>query len=186
MLHPLPKTHHQLIPNFTLPKPPQNPLNQHSFEQNYRHICNLLLSLTQSRALPKGLQLHSHVLKSGFQTIPLISHHLINFYSKNQLPLHSRQIFEEAPDKSSTTWSSVISSFAQNELPVLAIEYFRRMLGTPLRPDDHIYPSVTKSCAILNRRDVGQSVHGFAVKTGFEFDVFVGSSVVDMYAKCGE
>ncbi|CAL8169798.1 unnamed protein product [Prunus armeniaca] len=187
MLHPLPKTsHHQLIPNFTLPKPPQNPLNQHSFEQNYRHICNLLLSLTQSRALPKGLQLHAHVLKSGFQTVPLISHHLINFYSKNQLPLHSSQIFEEAPDKSSTTWSSVISSFAQNELPVLAIEYFRRMLGTPLRPDDHIYPSVTKSCAILNRRDVGQSVHGFAVKTGFEFDVFVGSSVVDMYAKCGE
>ncbi|PQP99084.1 putative pentatricopeptide repeat-containing protein [Prunus yedoensis var. nudiflora] len=162
LLHPLPKApHHQLIPNFnfTLPKPPQNPLNQHSFEQNYRHICNLLLSLTQSRALPKGLQLHAHVLKSGFQTIPLISHHLINFYSKNQLPLHSRQIFEEAPEKSSTTWSSVISSFAQNELPVLAIEYFRRMLGTPLRPDDHIYPSVTKSCAILNRRDVGQSVH---------------------------
>ncbi|TQD78045.1 hypothetical protein C1H46_036397 [Malus baccata] len=173
-----------LRPN--LPKPPQNPLNQQSFEQNYRDVCNLLLSLTHSRSLPKGLQLHSHVLKSGLQTIPLISHHLINFYSKNQLPLHSRQIFEEASRKSSTTWSSVISSFAQNELPVLAIEYFRRMLGAQLRPDDHIYPSVAKSCAILNRLDVGQSVHCLAVKTGYEFDVFVGSSVVDMYAKCGE
>lgn len=60
------------------------------------------------------------------------------------------------------------------------------MLGTPLRPDDHIYPSVTKSCAILNRPDVGQSIHSLAVKTGYQFDVFVGSSVVDMYAKCGE
>ncbi|KAM0978325.1 hypothetical protein ACFX2I_014240 [Malus domestica] len=80
-----------LRPN--LPKPSQTPLNQHSFEQNYRDICNLLLSLTHSRFLPKGLQLHSHVLKSGLQTIPLISHHLINFYSKNQFLLHSRQIF---------------------------------------------------------------------------------------------
>ncbi|CAN6586463.1 unnamed protein product [Malus baccata var. baccata] len=141
-----------LRPN--LPKPSQTPLNQHSFEQNYRDICNLLLSLTHSRFLPKGLQLHSHVLKSGLQTIPLISHHLINFYSKNQFPLHSPQSF-----------------FAQNELPILVIEYFRLMLGAQLHPDDHIYPSF---------------VQCLAVKTGYEFDVFVGSSVVDMYAKCGE
>jgi pentatricopeptide repeat protein len=60
------------------------------------------------------------------------------------------------------------------------------MLGTEVRPDDHILPSATKSCAILSRCDVGQSVHCLAVKTGYEFDVFVGSSMVDMYAKCGE
>ncbi|XP_061989017.1 putative pentatricopeptide repeat-containing protein At5g52630 [Rosa rugosa] len=181
MVDPLPK------PNSTLsnllmtrvPKPPVNP-------PNHNHICNLLLSLTHSRALPKGLQLHAHVIKSGFQTIPLVSHHLINFYSKNQLPLLSRQIFEQFSHKSSTTWSSLISSFAQNELPLLAIRYFRRMLGTSLRPDDHIYPSVTKSCAILNRPDVGQSIHCLAVKTGYHVDVFVASSVVDMYAKCGQ
>ncbi|KAB2608209.1 pentatricopeptide repeat-containing protein [Pyrus ussuriensis x Pyrus communis] len=60
------------------------------------------------------------------------------------------------------------------------------MLGAQLLPDDHIYPSVAKSCTILNGVDVGKSVHCLAVKTGYEFDVFVGSSVVDMYAKCGE
>lgn len=60
------------------------------------------------------------------------------------------------------------------------------MLDTGVRPDDHIFPSATKSCAILCRCDIGQSMHCLAVKTGFEFDVFVGSSLVDMYAKCGE
>ncbi|OMO89597.1 putative pentatricopeptide repeat-containing protein [Corchorus capsularis] len=90
-----------------------------------RNICNLLLSSTHSRSLPKGLQLHAHIIKSGLQTIPLISHHLINFYSKTQLPLFSRQIFLEAPHKSATTWSSVISSLAQNELPSLAIQFFQ-------------------------------------------------------------
>ncbi|KAF3442570.1 hypothetical protein FNV43_RR16486 [Rhamnella rubrinervis] len=161
-------------------------LHQHSFEQKYRNICDLLLSLTHSRSLPKGLQLHAHIVKSGLQTIPLLSHHLINFYSKSQLPLCSSQIFHETTQKTSTTWSSVISSLAQNELPLLALEFFRRMLRDGGRPDDHIYPSATKSCAILDRCDVGQSVHCLAVKTGFEFDVFVGSSMVDMYAKCGE
>ncbi|KAI9080778.1 hypothetical protein K1719_037291 [Acacia pycnantha] len=170
----------------SLPKLPQNSLHVYGFEQDYRNICELLLSTTRSRSVPKGLQLHAHIIKAGIQTIPLISHHLINLYSKSQLPLFARQVFEEVPRKSSTTWSSVISSFAQNELPLLALDFFRRMLHSGVRPDDHIFPSATKSCAYLSRCDVGQSVHCLVVKTGYDFDVFVGSSIVDMYAKCGE
>ncbi|PON49242.1 DYW domain containing protein [Parasponia andersonii] len=169
-------------------QPPQSvlSLSDQSFEQSFKHISELLLSLTRSRSLPKGLQLHAQILKLGLLTIPLVSHNLINFYSKTQLPICSCRVFDEAPLKSATTWSSVIASLAQNELPSLAIEFFRRMLENGVRPDDHIYPSATKSSAILGRCDVGQCIHGLVVKTGFEFDVFVGSSMVDMYAKCGE
>ncbi|XP_059298577.1 putative pentatricopeptide repeat-containing protein At5g52630 [Lycium ferocissimum] len=168
------------------PKPSLNPQTQniHNFELKFRAICNNLLSLTQSRTLPKGLSLHAHIIKSGIQIIPLVSHHLINFYSKLQLPLHSTQVFHETPFKSSTTWSSLISSLAQNEQPVLALSYFREMLRNGVRPDDHIFPCATKACGILGDYRIGQSIHGFALKIGFEFDVFVGSSLVDMYAKC--
>ncbi|KAK4784664.1 hypothetical protein SAY86_019032 [Trapa natans] len=165
----------------------QNILNQPlSFEIHYRRVCDLLLSLTRSRSLPKGLQLHAHILKSRLETIPLISHHLINFYSKCQLPFCALLTFDETLHKTVTTWSSIISAFAQNELPWFAIEFFRRMVGENLRPDDHVFPSATKSCAILGRTDIGKSIHSFALKTGFDNDVFVGSSLVDMYSKCGE
>ncbi|XP_050229373.1 uncharacterized protein LOC126678522 [Mercurialis annua] len=165
---------------------PNEAVNSLAFQEKYRYICNLLLSQTQSRSLLNGLQLHTHIIKSGFQAIPLVSHYLINFYSKTQLPILSLQVFEETHLKSSTTWSSVISSLTQNELPELAIQYFRRMLCEHVRPDDRIFPSATKACAFLGRYDVGKSLHGFVVKTGFDFDMFVGSSLVDMYAKCGE
>ncbi|KAF5200944.1 Pentatricopeptide repeat [Thalictrum thalictroides] len=59
------------------------------------------------------------------------------------------------------------------------------MLEYGIRPDDHIFPSATKSCAILSRWDVGQSLHSLSMKMGLNWDVFVGSSIVDMYAKCG-
>ncbi|XP_030535788.1 putative pentatricopeptide repeat-containing protein At5g52630 [Rhodamnia argentea] len=193
MLHPLLATPHQEPTLHSSPSLPSVPKPSHSlfdhhqpFELNYRNVCNLLLSITRSRSLPKGLQLHAHIVKSGIQTIPLVSHHLINFYSKSQLPFCSRQAFDETPRKSATTWSSIISAFAQNEFPWQAIEYFRRMVSSSVLPDDHIFPSATKACAILGRCDVGRSVHSLAVKTGFDVDVFVGSSLVDMYAKCGE
>jgi len=60
------------------------------------------------------------------------------------------------------------------------------MMGSGFRPDDHTFPSAAKACGILSRVDVGRSIHGVVVKTGYEGDVFVGSSTVDMYSKCGE
>ncbi|XP_073525828.1 uncharacterized protein [Phyllobates terribilis] len=167
-------------------KSPSNSLNGSSFELNYRQICNLLLSFTRSRSLPQGLQIHTHIIKSGLDTIPLLVHHLLNFYSKCQQPLSSRLVFEESPVKSATTWSSIISAFTQNELPDLGFAYFRRMLEIGVRPDDHIFPSATKACAIMSRLDLGRSIHTFALKTGYDLDVFVGSSMVDMYSKCAE
>ncbi|RVX09783.1 putative pentatricopeptide repeat-containing protein [Vitis vinifera] len=103
MLHQIPRSPFQpqthTPPSKPLPITPQNPLNQSSVEHNYRNICNLLLSITHSRSLFKGLQLHGHIVKSGFLTIHLVCHHLINFYSKSQLPHYSRQVFEETPVK---------------------------------------------------------------------------------------
>ncbi|KAK6945317.1 Pentatricopeptide repeat [Dillenia turbinata] len=141
-----------------------------SDRQDYSNICKILLSLTHSRSLSKGLQLHAHILKLGLQTIPLISHHLINFYSKSQLPHFSRQIFEETPTKTATTWSSIISSFAQNELPLLAIQFFKSMLVNGVRPDDHIFPS---------------TVQGLCLKTSYDSSSFVGSALISLYSKCG-
>ncbi|CAJ2671423.1 unnamed protein product [Trifolium pratense] len=151
----------------------------------YRNICNTLLSLTYSRSLSKGLQLHAHIIKLGLQSIPLLSHHLINFYSKTHLPYSSLQIFNDSSHKSPTTWSSIISSFAQNDLPLLSLHFFRLMIRHGLPPDDHIFPSATKSCGILALLPVAQSLHCFAYKTAYHVDLFVGSSIVDMYGKCG-
>ncbi|XP_024011235.1 putative pentatricopeptide repeat-containing protein At5g52630 [Eutrema salsugineum] len=153
---------------------------------NYNQICDLLLSSARSRSTSKGLQLHGYIVKSGLSLIPLVANNLINFYSKSQLPLESRRAFEDTPRKSATTWSSIISCFAQNELPWMSLEFLRRMMAGNLRPDDHVLPSATKSCGILNRCDIGRSVHCLSMKTGYDADVFVGSSLVDMYAKCGD
>ncbi|CAN8252711.1 unnamed protein product [Cochlearia groenlandica] len=153
---------------------------------NYNQICDLLLSSARTRSTLKGLQLHGYIVKSGLSLIALVANNLINFYSKSQLPLDSRRAFEDTPRKSATTWSSIISCFAQNELPWMAMEFLRKMMAGNLRPDDHVLPSAFKSCGILNRCDIGRSFHCLSMKTGYDADVFVGSSLVDMYAKCGD
>ncbi|RDY02150.1 putative pentatricopeptide repeat-containing protein, partial [Mucuna pruriens] len=155
-------------------------------ESDYRDICKVLVCLTHSRCLPKGLQLHAHVIKSGLEGIPLVCHHLINFYSKSNLPHSSHLLFHSFPHRSATTWSSLISSFAQNDLPLLALRFFRRMLRHGLRPDDHTLPTAAKSCAALSSLPSAHSLHALALKTAHHLDLFVGSSLVDAYAKCAD
>ncbi len=44
---------------------------------------------------------------------------------------------------------------------------------------------VLKSCASVAVIEEGRCVHQQIIQSGLESDVFVGSSLVDMYAKCG-
>ncbi|KAG9155893.1 hypothetical protein Leryth_004145 [Lithospermum erythrorhizon] len=157
-----------------------------SFEQIYRNICNELLSLTRLRTnVRKGTFLHAQIIKLGIQIIPFVSHHLINFYSKLQLPFDAQKAFHETVYKSSTTWSSIISCLSQNDVPFHALQYFQEMHRSGYPSNDFILPCVTKACGIVGEVGVSEMVHCLGVKNGFFSDVYVGSGLVDMYAKCG-
>ncbi|CAN5970524.1 unnamed protein product [Sphagnum jensenii] len=54
-----------------------------------------------------------------------------------------------------------------------------------MRPDRFTFVPVLNACAGLRALEEGRRAHELIMQTGCEADVFVGSSLVDMYAKCG-
>ncbi|KAF2306310.1 hypothetical protein GH714_016390 [Hevea brasiliensis] len=50
----------------------------------------------------------------------------------------------------------------------------------------YTYPFVLKACGVSRERKNGQVIHGHAVKSGLDTDLFVGNSLVAFYAKCQE
>ncbi|OIT35198.1 pentatricopeptide repeat-containing protein, chloroplastic [Nicotiana attenuata] len=59
------------------------------------------------------------------------------------------------------------------------------MLDYGLVPDNFTFPFVLKACSALSAIDVGRDIHEHAKRTKWDKDVFVGASLIDMYAKCG-
>jgi pentatricopeptide repeat protein len=59
------------------------------------------------------------------------------------------------------------------------------MQGEGVSPNKFTFVQVIKACAGLGTLEDGRLVHKQLIQTGCESDVFVGSSLVDMYAKCG-
>lgn len=76
---------------------------------------------------------------------------------------------------------------AQSKIPncLETIKYLGRMLSIsqPLTvlPDDYTFTSVITSCSHHSSPVYGEVVHGMIIKTGFESDLFVGNSLINMY-----
>jgi pentatricopeptide repeat protein len=54
-----------------------------------------------------------------------------------------------------------------------------------VHPNTVTFVGVLNACASVVALKEGRSVHEQIIQSGCESDVFVGSSLVDMYAKCG-
>jgi pentatricopeptide repeat domain-containing protein 1 len=53
-----------------------------------------------------------------------------------------------------------------------------------MQPSFVTFVGVLKACADMITIEEGTSVHQQIIQSGLEFDIFVGSSLVHMYAKC--
>ncbi|KAF9612157.1 hypothetical protein IFM89_038345 [Coptis chinensis] len=53
-------------------------------------------------------------------------------------------------------------------------------------PDKYTFPSLIKVCSNELALREGTVIHGCVVRCGFESDVFVGTSLIDLYGKCKE
>ncbi|KAF8397444.1 hypothetical protein HHK36_016361 [Tetracentron sinense] len=83
------------------------------------------------------------------------------------------------------SWTSVISAFVQNFRNDEAFDTFKQMMGGGVLPSSVTISSLLPACATVADLRRGKEIHGYSLVIGVQGDVFVSSSLVDMYAKCG-
>jgi pentatricopeptide repeat protein len=66
-----------------------------------------------------------------------------------------------------------------------ALELFQQMQQEGVQPNSVTFVGVINACANIEALEEGKHVHEKIIESGWDTDVFVGSSLVDMYAKCG-
>ncbi len=54
-----------------------------------------------------------------------------------------------------------------------------------MQPDFVTFVGVVNACAIIVVLEEGRCAHEQIIQSGWGSDIFVGNSLVDMYAKCG-
>ncbi|CAK7329083.1 unnamed protein product [Dovyalis caffra] len=156
------------------------------FEPNTSTLVLVIQACRSLRNKHDGLKLHGYVIKSGFWTISSVQNSLLSLYADADMEF-ARELFDEMHEKDVISWSVMIGGYLQWEDPQLALLMFREMVSVlGLEPDGVVVVTVLKACASSRDLCAGRLVHGLVIHRGFNCDLFVENSLIDMYSKCND
>ncbi|KAI9123380.1 hypothetical protein K1719_004680 [Acacia pycnantha] len=141
--------------------------------------CGFLLALTL------GEKIHGKLFKVGLDMDVYICNALIAMYGKLGLVDLALRVFEEMPVRDLVSWNSMIGAYSLVNDHLNSLRCFREMLGLEIRPDKFTILNALGACSLGVSLSLGKKTHCIALKLGFESDVMVQTSLIDMYSKCG-
>ncbi|KAM5577569.1 hypothetical protein ABKV19_008090 [Rosa sericea] len=126
------------------------------------------------------------VFESGGTLTQVSWNAMIDTYMKLGNTLEALRVFQLSPEQNIDSWTSMISGYARNGRGEEAAMFFVDMLRTGLEPDDFSFAVVLHACSNLALLGRGEMFHGCIIHYGFHAYAFIGNSLVNMYAKCGD
>ncbi|KAK6144632.1 hypothetical protein DH2020_021452 [Rehmannia glutinosa] len=144
----------------------------------------LIQKCARHRAISQGKSCHAQIIHFGLQADTLTSNMLINLYSKCGTLDYSRKVFDEMRVRSVVSWNTMIGAYTQNGDGEGALKLFVRMLGEGSEFSEFALSSVLCACASKILAFESKQLHAFAVKASMESNAFVGTALLDVYAKC--
>ncbi|CAM6025997.1 unnamed protein product [Sphagnum balticum] len=145
-------------------------------------VLNACASL---RALDEGKHAHLQIIKSGCESNIYVGNSLIDMYAKCGSMEDAWRVFNRMPIRDVVSWNAMILGHKKCGQGQNALELFRQMQREGVQPDSVTFVGVLNACASVVELEEGRHIHEQIIQRGCESDVFVGNSLVDMYAKCG-
>ncbi|KAM1255004.1 hypothetical protein PS1_029478 [Malus domestica] len=97
------------------------------------------------------------------------------------------QIFTAMPSQDIAAWNVLISSYEQSGKPKEALAVFHDLQKRKSpKPDEVTLVSTLAACAQLGAIDLGGWIHVYVKKQGMKMNCHLTTSLIDMYAKCGD
>ncbi|XVE71292.1 hypothetical protein DITRI_Ditri10aG0139600 [Diplodiscus trichospermus] len=145
-----------------------------------------LNSLIESSAYAfyKVLTTHCSAIKLGVLADVYAANKILNAYTRCKELHIARKLFDEIPHRDTVSWNTMIAGFINCGNLDAACKILKNMKSCGFDFDGYTFGSLLKGVASSFRLEVGQQLHSMVVKMGYEENVYAGSALLDMYAKC--
>lgn len=148
-------------------------------------IASLLSACASVGALNKGEQLHSYAIKVGISKDIIVEGSLLDLYVKCSGVESAYEFFLTTERENVVLWNVMLVAYGHLDNLSESFRIFREMQIEGVLPNQYTYPSILRTCTSLGALDLGEQIHTQLIKTGFQFNVYVCSVLIDMYAKNG-
>ncbi|XLR38969.1 hypothetical protein HN51_026128 [Arachis hypogaea] len=96
------------------------------------------------------------------------------------------EVFEQMPKRTVVAWNSLIVGYGlKGDIPS-CIQHFRRMYNEGIKPTLTTLSSIVMACSRSARLLEGKFVYGYIIRNNIQPDIFINTSLMDLYFKCGK
>ncbi|ERN17218.1 hypothetical protein AMTR_s00044p00169670 [Amborella trichopoda] len=163
-----------------------NHMQKDGIEADEVTMVNLLQVIKRFGDSKKCKSIHSVIIRRGLEVNMLLSNSVMDAYAKcGSLELAWR-LFTKTNDRDLVSWSTIIANFSDCGRHKEALSLFREMYISQEKPNSVTMLSILDSCASLAALLGGKWAHGLVIRNRLEREVTVSTSLVNMYAKCGD
>ncbi|KAJ7536349.1 hypothetical protein O6H91_12G065500 [Diphasiastrum complanatum] len=147
--------------------------------------ASILKACSSMADLGKGRQIHAQMVRSGIKIDTVIRNTLIDMYGRCGSLQEALKEFQKLPNPDIVSWNSMIAAYVLHEHAHDALRLYEEMLQTGAKPDSITFASILKACGETAAIGQGRRIHAQAVRVSLHLDSLVGTTLVDMYARCG-
>ena len=159
---------------------------EHGFLPNEFTVCSILKACSEEKALRFGRQVHSLVVKKMIKKDVFVGTSLMDMYAKCGEISACRKVFDGMSNRNTVTWTSIIAAHAREGFGEDAISLFRVMKRRHLIANNLTVVSILRACGSVGALLLGKELHAQIIKNSIEKNVYIGSTLVWLYCKCGE
>ncbi|KAF9605499.1 hypothetical protein IFM89_017518 [Coptis chinensis] len=129
---------------------------------------------------------HAHVVLWGIKLNLVLKTALVDMYTKWHMMEEALKISNQTREADVMLWTAVINGYSQVSDFEGAIGAFRKMEFSGISPNAFTFGRLLHNCSSLSDLQLGRQIHSRVIEAGLEWDLSVGSGLVDMYMKCSE
>lgn len=128
-----------------------------------------------------------HAVLTRFLTKPndFVGSALVDMYVKCKSIDDAWQAFSQMPKKDVIMWNAMLTGYCSQGNVEDSLKLLHQMDIAKVKPNETTFTIILNTCANVAALRHGKHIHARVVKTGIHTDTFVGSALVNMYAKCG-
>ncbi|KAJ9128873.1 hypothetical protein P3X46_034388 [Hevea brasiliensis] len=109
-------------------------------------MARMLSICSKIKALKLGKEIHGHVLKKNFGTIPFVSAEIVKMYGSCGVINGAKSVFYAIPVKGSMAWTAIIKAYGYNKLWQDAVRLFHKMISDGFTPTHFTFKVVLSIC----------------------------------------
>ena len=146
------------------------------------------ICILKACGINEGKQIHEEIVSRGLllgENI-VLTNALLDMYVRCGYLSNAYEVLEQLPCRNVVSWNTLIGGYAKYGLCEDVINCLGYMQNEGISPNAVTFIGILKACCNIGALHMGENMHNEIARMGLlRKDIVLGTTLVDMYAKCG-